>query len=48
MRVRKDQVVALPVGKGIEAGESTGVIIPITEDLVHDRHKDSETREEFK
>ena len=48
MRVRKDQVVVRPVGKGIEAGAGTGIIIPITEDLVHDHHKDWESREEFK
>ena len=32
---------ALPVGKGIEAGAGTGIIIRITEDLVHNHNKDS-------
>ena len=41
LMVRKDQVVVLAVGKGREAGASQGIIIPITEDLAHDHHKDS-------
>ena len=40
-RVRKNQVAALPVGKGIEAGAGPGIIICLTEDFVHDHHKDS-------
>ena len=39
-RVRKNQVAALPVGKGIEAGAGPGIIICLTEDFVHDHHKD--------
>ena len=30
-----------PVGKDIKAAEDTGIITSITEDLAHDRHKDS-------
>ena len=41
LRIRKDQVAVLPVGKNIEAGADTGIIIPIPEDLAHDHHKDS-------
>ena len=40
MKVRKEQVVVFPVGKGIEAGAGTGIIIPITEDFTHHHHKD--------
>ena len=32
---------ALPVGKGIEAGAGPGIIIYLTEDFVHDYLKDS-------
>ena len=31
----------LPVGKDIEAGAVTGIIIPITDDLVYNHHKES-------
>ena len=30
-----------PVGKGIKVGAVTGIIIPITGDLVHNHHKNS-------
>ena len=40
-KVRQKQVVVFPVGKGIEVGADTGIIIPITEDFTHDHHKDS-------
>ena len=41
MKVRKDQVVVLPVVKGIKAGAGTGIIIPNTDDLIYNHHKES-------